>query len=74
MQRIRRITNTDKVTLALILEEGKARVEDIQFHVTLTKRQIRHALDQLVEQGAVIYEKASSCYTLASINGLNLTD
>lgn len=69
-----RITNADKVTLALLLEEGRARAEDLQFHVTLTRRQIRDALNQLVEQGAVIYENASSRYALVSVTGLGLSD
>ena len=69
-----RITNADKVTLALLLEEGRARVEDLQFHVTLTRRQIRDALNQLVEQGAVIYENASSRYSLAAVTVLGLSD
>jgi predicted transcriptional regulator len=67
-----RITNADKVTLALLLEEGRARAEDLQFHVTLTRRQIRDALNQLVEQGTVIYENASSRYSLVAITGLSL--
>jgi len=65
MEHIRRITNSDKVTLALILEEGRARVEDLQFHVTLTRKQIRVALSELVAQGAVIYEAATQSYALA---------
>ncbi len=69
-----RITNADKVTLALLLEEGRARAEDLQFHVTLTRRQIRDALNQLVEQGAVIYENASSRYALVAVTGLGLSD
>ena len=68
-----KITNADKVTLALLLEEGRARAEDLQFHVTLTRRQIIDALNQLVEQGAVIYEKASSRYALVSVSGLSLS-
>lgn len=68
-----RITNVDKVTLALLLEEGRARAEDLQFHVTLTRRQIRAALNQLVEQGTVIYENASSRYTLVAVTGLGLS-
>ena len=69
-----KITNADKVTLALLLEEGRARSEDLQFHVTLTRRQIRDALNQLVEQGAVIYENASSRYALAAVTVLGLSD
>jgi predicted transcriptional regulator len=69
-----RITNADKVTLALLLEEGRARAEDLQFHVTLTRRQIRDALNQLVEQGTVIYENASSLYSLVGIAGLGLSN
>ena len=68
-----KITNADKVTLALLLEEGRARAEDLQFHVTLTRRQIRDALNQLVEQGAVIYENASSRYALVAVAGLGLS-
>jgi predicted transcriptional regulator len=69
-----RITNADKVTLALLLEEGRARSEDLQFHVTLTRRQTRDALNQLVEQGAVIYENASSRYALVAVTGLGMSD
>ncbi|HEX9915668.1 MAG TPA: hypothetical protein VGB32_12190 [Candidatus Bathyarchaeia archaeon] len=69
-----KITNADKVTLALLLEEGRARSEDLQFHVTLTRRQISDALNQLVEQGAVIYENASSRYALAAVTVLGLSD
>ena len=68
-----RITNADKVTLALLLEEGRARAEDLQFHVTLTRRQIKDALNQLVEQGTVIYENASSRYALVAVTGLGLS-
>ncbi len=54
----------DKVTLALLLEEGKARISDIQFHVTLSRRQIRSALTTLVHQGMVIYETSTASYML----------
>jgi predicted ArsR family transcriptional regulator len=64
MEIIRKYTNMDKVTLALILEEGRARVTDLQFHVTLTRGQIKTALDRLVAQGAVAYEAATSSYRL----------
>ena len=64
MEQLKKITNIDKVTLALLLEEGKARISDIQFHVTLNKRQIRSALTALVEQGMVIYESSSANYVL----------
>ena len=64
MEIIRKYTNMDKVTLALILEEGRARVTDLQFHVTLTRWQIKTALDRLVAQGAVAYEAATSSYRL----------
>lgn len=69
-----RITNADKVTLALLLEEGRARAEDLQFHVTLTRRQIKGTLNQLVEQGTVIYENTSSRYALVAVTGLGLSD
>ena len=62
MEQLKKITNIDKVTLALLLEEGKARVSDIQFHVTLNKRQISSALSALVEQGMVIYETSTASY------------
>jgi predicted transcriptional regulator len=74
MMHIHRITNADKVILALVLEEGKAKVEELQFHLILTKRQIRRALDQLVEQGAVICENASNSYSLVTLTGLSLSD
>ncbi len=54
----------DKVTLALLLEEGKARISDIQFHVTLSRRQIRSALTTLVHQKMVIYETSTANYML----------
>ncbi len=65
MEQLKKITNMDKVTLALLLEEGKARVSEIQFHVTLSRRQIRSALTNLVKQGMVIYETSTACYMLA---------
>ena len=64
MQTLRKYTNMDKVTLALILEEGKARATDLQFHLTLTRGQIKTALDRLVAQGIVGYEAATSSYIL----------
>jgi len=64
METLRKFTNMDKVTLALILEEGRARATDLQFHLTLTRRQIKTALDRLVAQGAVAYEAATSSYRL----------
>ncbi len=64
MEQLKKITNMDKVTLALLLEEGKARISEIQFHVTLSKRQIRSALASLVEQGMVNYEVATTSYLL----------
>ena len=64
MQTLRKYTNMDKVTLALILEEGKARTTDLQFHLTLTRGQIKTALDRLVAQGIVAYEAATSSYIL----------
>ena len=54
----------DKVTLASLLEEGKARISDIQFHVTLSRRQIRSALTTLVHQEMVIYETSTANYRL----------
>ena len=65
MEQLKKITNMDKVTLALLLEEGNARISDIQFHVTLSKRQIRSALTNLVKQGMVIYEISTASYLLA---------
>jgi len=64
MEIIRKYTNMDKVTLALILEEGRARVTDLQFHLTLTRGQIKTALDRLVAQGTVTYETATRSYRL----------
>ena len=64
MELIRRFTNMDKVTLALILEEGRARATDLQFHLTLTRGQIKTALDKLVAQGAVTYEVTTGSYKL----------
>jgi predicted transcriptional regulator len=59
-----KITNIDKVTFALLLEEGKARISDLEFHLTLTTRQIKQALTQLVAQGIVAYEASSKQYML----------
>jgi predicted DNA-binding transcriptional regulator len=64
MEQLKKITNMDKVTLALLLEEGKARISEIQFHVTLSKRQIRSALTSLVERGMVNYESVTASYLL----------
>ena len=64
MEQLKKITNMDKVTLALLLEEGKARASELQFHVTLSKRQIRSALTSLVQQGMVIYETSTANYLL----------
>ena len=65
MEQLKKITNMDKVTLALLLEEGKARISEIQFHVTLSKRQIRSALTNLVKQETVINEISTASYMLA---------
>jgi len=64
MEHLRRITNIDKVTFALLLEEGKARISELEFHLTLTKMQIRQALTQLIAQGMVIYEASTHQYML----------
>jgi predicted transcriptional regulator len=64
MEHLKKITNMDKVTLALLLEEGKARIADLQFHLNLTKRQITAALNHMVEQGHMIYEASTSSYML----------
>ena len=64
MEHIKKITNMDKVTLALLLEEGKAKITEIQFHVNLTRRQITSALNRMVEMGLVIYETSTSSYML----------
>jgi predicted transcriptional regulator len=58
------ITDVDKVTLALILEEGKARINELQFHLTLTKKQISKALNKLQSQGKVQYEIKTGNYRL----------
>jgi len=64
MEHLRKITNIDKVTFALMLEEGKARINELEFHLTLTKMQIKKALTQLVAQGQVIYVTSTSQYRL----------
>jgi len=69
-----RITNADKVTLALLLEEGRARIGDLQFHLTMKRSRIRATLDRMVEQGTVIHEAASSCYALAYVHGFGVSD
>ncbi|MCJ7732859.1 hypothetical protein MUP51_11145 [Candidatus Bathyarchaeota archaeon] len=64
MMHLRKITNIDKVTFALLLEEGKARITELEFHLTLTKMQIKQALTQLVAQGIVAYEVSTHQYML----------
>ncbi len=64
MEHLRKITNIDKVTFALMLEEGKARINELEFHLTLTKMQIKQTLTQLVAQGQVIYVSSTSQYML----------
>jgi predicted transcriptional regulator len=64
VEHLRKITNMDKVTLALLLEEGQARVTDLEFHVNLTKRQISNALTRMVDQGIVMYEASTANYML----------
>jgi predicted transcriptional regulator len=64
VEHLRNITNMDKVTLALLLEEGKARITELEFHVNLTKRQINSALTRMMDQGMVMYEASTSSYML----------
>jgi len=64
MEQLRKITNLDKITFALLLEEGKARITELEFHVTLNKRQIKNALVQLIAQGKVAYEASTQRYML----------
>ena len=64
MEHLRKITNIDKVTFALMLEEGKARITELEFHLTLTKMQIKQTLTQLIAQDQVIYEASTSQYML----------
>lgn len=64
VEHLRKITNIDKVTLALLLEEGKARITDLEFHLNLTKRQINRALIRMIDQGIVIYEASTASYML----------
>ncbi len=64
MEHLRKITNTDRVTLALLLEEGRAKADELQFHLTMTRHQIQTALAELVSQGAVIYEASTRSYVL----------
>ena len=64
MEHLRKITNLDKVTFALLLEEGKARITELEFHLTLTQMQIKKALTQLVAQGLVVYEASTQHYML----------
>jgi predicted transcriptional regulator len=59
-----KITDVDKVTLALLLEEGRAKVDELQFHLTMTRQQIGATLAQLVAQGKVSYEAPSRNYKL----------
>ena len=64
VEHLRKITNMDKVTLALLLEEGQARRTELEFHVNLTKRQINSALTRMVAQGMVMYEASTASYML----------
>ncbi|MCW4012257.1 MAG: hypothetical protein NWF07_04610 [Candidatus Bathyarchaeota archaeon] len=64
MEHLRKITNIDKVTFALLLEEGKAKINELEFHVTLTRMQIKKALTQLVAQEKVAYEASTQVYML----------
>jgi predicted transcriptional regulator len=64
VEHLRKITNMDKVTLALLLEEGKARITELEFHLNLTKRQINSALTRMVAQGMVMYEVSTASYML----------
>lgn len=64
VEHLRKITNMDKVTLALLLEEGQARITELEFHVNLTKRQINSALTRMVDQGIVMYEASTANYML----------
>ena len=64
VEHLRKITNMDKVTLALLLEEGQARITELEFHVNLTKRQINSALTRMVDQGIVMYETSTASYML----------
>ena len=64
VEHLRKITNMDKVTLALLLEEGQARRTELEFHVNLTKRQINSALNRMVAQGMVMYEASTASYML----------
>jgi predicted ArsR family transcriptional regulator len=47
-----------------MLEEGRARITELEFHLTLTKMQIKQALTQLVAKGQVIYEASTHQYML----------
>ena len=64
MEHLRKISNIDKVTFALMLEEGKARISDLEFHLTLTKIQIKRALTLLISQNIVTYEASTNSYML----------
>ena len=64
VEHLQKITNMDKVTLALLLEEGQARITELEFHVNLTKRQINSALTRMVAQGMVMYEVSTASYML----------
>ena len=64
MEHLKKISNIDKVTFALMLEEGKARISDLEFHLTLTKMQIKRALTLLISQNIVTYEASTNSYML----------
>ena len=56
--------NTDKVTLALLLEEGRAKISELRFHLTITQQQITDALNELRNEGLVKFEIKTESYIL----------
>ena len=65
MEYIRKTFNDeDKVTLALLLEEGRAKLSDLRFHLILTQQQVLDALNELRNNGTVKFEESTRYYIL----------
>ena len=54
----------DKVAFALLLEDGRAKLSDLKFHLTLTQQQILDALNQMRNEGLVKFEISTQSYVL----------
>jgi DNA-binding HxlR family transcriptional regulator len=61
---MKHFNDTDKVTLALLLEEGRAKISELRFHLTITQQQIIDALNELRNEGLVKFEISTESYIL----------